>query len=72
MSPQFRVELFTRLDHMRFSNPTGNFDSGRFGLVGGARSLRIAQLRLKFLWQVLWGGSRSASDRGGYAWAATG
>ncbi len=50
MSLQFRAEFFNLFNHAQFNNPTGNFNSGRFGLVGGTKPPRIGQLSLKFLW----------------------
>ena len=50
MTLQFRAEFFNIFNHAQFTNPSGNFNSSRFGLVGSARDPRIGQLSLKFLW----------------------
>jgi hypothetical protein len=50
MSVQFRAEFFNVFNHVQFNNPNGNFGSSLFGLVTSARSPRIGQLSLKFLW----------------------
>jgi len=46
---QLRGEFFNAFNHAQFVNPTGNFLSGTFGVVTGARSPRIGQVALKFL-----------------------
>jgi len=50
MAVQFRAEFFNLFNHTQFNNPNGNFNSSQFGLVTSARSPRIGQLSLKFLW----------------------
>jgi carboxypeptidase family protein len=50
MSIQFRAEFFNAFNHANFSNPSGSFTSGNFGLVTGAGPGRIGQMSLKFLW----------------------
>ncbi|MFB3920706.1 MAG: carboxypeptidase regulatory-like domain-containing protein [Terriglobia bacterium] len=47
-SVEFRAEFFNIFNHAQFRNPTGNFSSGNFGKVTGARDPRIGQLALKF------------------------
>jgi hypothetical protein len=49
-SVEFRAEFFNLFNHAQFNNPSGNFSSGNFGAVTGARDPRIGQLSLKFLW----------------------
>jgi hypothetical protein len=49
---QFRAEAFNIFNHAQFNNPSGNVDNnyiGGFGYVTSARSARIMQLALKFL-----------------------
>lgn len=49
---QFRAEAFNIFNHAQFNNPSGNIDNnfvGGFGYVTSARSARIMQLGLKFL-----------------------
>ncbi|HYM11195.1 MAG TPA: carboxypeptidase regulatory-like domain-containing protein [Bryobacterales bacterium] len=50
MSVQFRAEFFNMFNHAQFNNPGGNFTSGTFGRVTSAKSPRIGQMSLKFLW----------------------
>jgi hypothetical protein len=50
MAVQFRAEFFNIFNHTQFRNPKRNFNSSPFGLVISARSRRIGQLSLKFLW----------------------
>jgi len=47
-SIEFRAEFFNFFNHAQFRNPSGNFSSGNFGKVTGARDPRIGQLALKF------------------------
>jgi Carboxypeptidase regulatory-like domain len=49
LSTEFRAEFFNLLNHAQFTNPTGNFSSGNFGNVTGARDPRIGQFALKFI-----------------------
>jgi hypothetical protein len=49
LSTEFRAEFFNLLNHAQFTNPTGNFSSGNFGNVTGARDSRIGQFALKFI-----------------------
>ncbi len=46
---QFRAEFFNVFNHTQFSNPSGNFSSGNFGVVTSARAPRIGQLSLKLV-----------------------
>ncbi len=46
---QFRFELFNTFNHAQFNSPSGNINSGSFGIVTSARDPRIAQAALKFL-----------------------
>ena len=48
-SLEFRFEAFNLFNHTQFANPDGTFGDGTFGLVSGARSARILQAALKFL-----------------------
>jgi len=50
MAIEFRAEFFNAFNHAQFNNPVGNYSSGQFGLVTGAKAPRIGQLGLKFLW----------------------
>jgi Carboxypeptidase regulatory-like domain len=50
MSLQLRAEFFNLFNHTQFENPSGRFNSSRFGLVGSARDPRIGQLGVKFIW----------------------
>ncbi len=45
---EFRAEWFNIFNHAQFFGPSGNINSGTFGLVTSARSPRIGQLALKF------------------------
>lgn len=47
---QIRAEFFNIFNHTQFNNPSGNFSSGRFGLVNSARDPRIGQLGVKVIW----------------------
>jgi hypothetical protein len=47
-SLEFRAEWFNIFNHAQFTNPSGNFLSGTFGVVTGAYAPRIGQLALKF------------------------
>ncbi len=49
MMIQFRGEFFNVFNHAQFLNPNGNFSSSLFGYVTAARSPRIGQMSLKFL-----------------------
>ena len=44
---EFRAEFFNVFNHAQFLNPSGNINSGSFGVVTGARAPRIGQLALK-------------------------
>jgi hypothetical protein len=44
---EFRAEFFNAFNHTQFLNPTGDYNSSAFGVVGGARSPRIEQVALK-------------------------
>ena len=44
---QFRVEAFNVFNHAQFYNPSGEINSGSFGVVTSARDPRIMQLGLK-------------------------
>jgi hypothetical protein len=46
---QFRFELFNAFNHTQFNNPSGSVTNANFGKVTSARSPRIAQVALKFL-----------------------
>ncbi len=46
---QARGEFFNAFNHTQFGNPTGNILSRAFGRVTSARSPRIGQLAIKFL-----------------------
>jgi hypothetical protein len=45
---QLRFEAFNVFNHAQFTNPSGEINSGTFGLVTNARDPRIMQLGLKF------------------------
>ena len=47
ISTELRVEFFNVFNHAQYTNPVGNFTSGTFGRVTGARDPRIGQLALK-------------------------
>ena len=47
---QFRAEFFNAFNHTQLGNPDGNFSSDNFGIVTQARSPRIGQMSVKFLW----------------------
>jgi hypothetical protein len=49
VSTEFRAEFFNIFNHAQFTNPAGNFTSGNFGSVTGARDPRIGQFALKFI-----------------------
>jgi Carboxypeptidase regulatory-like domain/TonB dependent receptor-like, beta-barrel len=44
---QLRLEAFNAFNHASFMNPTGNINSGTFGLVTNARAPRILQVGAK-------------------------
>ncbi len=46
---QFRFEFFNAFNHTQFNNPSGSVTNANFGNVTSARSPRIAQVALKFL-----------------------
>jgi hypothetical protein len=46
---QFRGEFFNIFNHAQFLNPSGNINSGSFGIVTSARDPRIGQLAVKLL-----------------------
>ena len=46
---QFRFEFFNAFNHTQFNNPSGSVTNANFGKVTSARSPRIAQVALKFL-----------------------
>ncbi len=46
---QFRFEFFNAFNHTQFGNPSGSVTNANFGKVTSARSPRIAQVALKFL-----------------------
>jgi hypothetical protein len=46
---QFRFEFFNAFNHAQFVAPTGNINSGSFGIVTDARAPRIGQVALKLL-----------------------
>jgi hypothetical protein len=50
MTLQFRTEFFNALNHAKFYNPSGYFNSSSMGVVSGAGPGRIGQLSMKFLW----------------------
>lgn len=49
MSLQFRAEFFNAFNHTQFNNPDGEFTDSTFGLVTNARSPRIGQGAIKFI-----------------------
>jgi Carboxypeptidase regulatory-like domain len=46
---QLRGEFFNIFNHAQFLNPSGNINSGSFGMVTSARDPRIGQLAVKLL-----------------------
>jgi hypothetical protein len=46
---EIRAEFFNIFNHTQFNNPSGNFSSGNFGVVTGARDPRIGQVSMKFV-----------------------
>ena len=46
---QLRFEFFNVFNHTQFNYPSGSVTSANFGKVTSARSPRIAQVALKFL-----------------------
>ena len=44
---EFRAEFFNVFNHAQFLNPSGNINSGDFGVVTSVRAPRIGQLALK-------------------------
>jgi hypothetical protein len=46
---QFRFEFFNAFNHTQFNNPSGSVTNANFGKVTSARSPRIAQVALKYL-----------------------
>ena len=46
---QFRFEFFNAFNHTQFGNPSGNVTSSTFGKVTSARTARVGQLAMKFL-----------------------
>ena len=46
---QFRFEFFNVFNHTQFNNPSGSVTSSTFGLVTSARSARVGQVAMKFL-----------------------
>ena len=46
---QFRFEFFNVFNHAQFNNPSGSVTNANFGMVTSARSPRVGQLALKFL-----------------------
>ena len=49
ISLEIRAEFFNIFNHAQFTNPSGNFSSGNFGNVTGARDPRIGQMAMKFV-----------------------
>jgi hypothetical protein len=47
---EFRAEFFNTWNHAQFNNPDANTGDGNFGLVSSARSPRLIQGALKFVW----------------------
>jgi hypothetical protein len=45
---EFRWEVFNFMNRPNFGNPVGNFSSGQFGQITGAKDPRIMQVGLKF------------------------
>jgi hypothetical protein len=45
---ELRFEAFNAFNHVQFSNPSGNIDSGNFGRITSARDPRILQVAMKF------------------------
>ncbi len=46
---QLRFETFNTWNHAQFGNPDGNFNSGTFGVILGARDPRRIQIGAKFM-----------------------
>ena len=46
---ELRGEFFNIFNHAQFLNPSGNINSGSFGVVTSARDPRIGQLAVKLL-----------------------
>jgi hypothetical protein len=46
---QFRFEFFNAFNHAQFNNPSGSVTNANFGIVTSARSPRIGQVALKFM-----------------------
>jgi hypothetical protein len=46
---QFRFEFFNAFNHTQFNNPSGSVTNANFGRVTSARSPRIAQVALKYI-----------------------
>jgi hypothetical protein len=46
---QFRFEFFNAFNHTQFNNPSGSVTNANFGTVTSARSPRIAQVALKYI-----------------------
>jgi hypothetical protein len=46
---QFRFEFFNVFNHTQFNNPSGSVTSATFGIVTSAKSARVGQLAMKFL-----------------------
>ncbi len=46
---QFRFELFNAFNHAQFTNPSGSVTNANFGKVTSARTARVGQVALKFM-----------------------
>ena len=45
-----RVEFFNVFNHAQFTNPSGDINNSKFGIVTNARDPRIGQVSAKFYW----------------------